>query len=45
MLNRNGIPLRPEIGVIGMMPDAWGDWWMVRTHVMTGVDLVGSARD
>jgi len=35
MTNGNGAPLRPEIGVIGMMPDAWGDRWMVRTHVMT----------
>jgi glycosyltransferase involved in cell wall biosynthesis len=35
MTNRNGSPLRPEIGIIGLMPDAWGDRWMVRTHVMT----------
>jgi hypothetical protein len=35
MTNRSGVPLRPEIGIIGLMPDAWGDRWMVRTHVMT----------
>jgi len=35
MTNSSSVPLRPEIGVIGLMPDAWGDRWMVRTHVMT----------
>jgi glycosyltransferase involved in cell wall biosynthesis len=35
MTERHEGPPWREIGVIGLMPDAWGDRWMVRTHVMT----------
>ncbi len=28
-------PLFPSIGVIGLVPDIWGDYWQVRQHVLT----------
>jgi GT2 family glycosyltransferase/glycosyltransferase involved in cell wall biosynthesis len=28
-------PLFPSIGVIGLVPDVWGDYWQARQHVLT----------
>ena len=28
-------PLMPEVGVIALVPDAWGPWWQPRHHVLT----------
>jgi len=28
-------PLFPFVGVIGLVPDVWGDYWQVRQHVLT----------
>jgi len=30
-------PLLPDIGVLGLVPDTWGDVWMPRHRVMTGL--------
>src|SRR3990172_5425655 len=27
-------PLMPEVGVIALVPDAWGSWWQPRHHVL-----------
>ncbi len=28
-------PIFPHVGVIGLVPDWWGDYWQVRQHVLT----------